>query len=71
MAEAQRVARVTEIIAGSPKGFDDAVSVGFARASKTLRGITGMRVIEFRVAVENGKIIEYRVRLEVIFLLEK
>jgi flavin-binding protein dodecin len=30
-----------------------------------------MRVIEFRVAVENAKIVEYRVRLEVIFLLEK
>ena len=71
MAEEDRVARVTEIIAGSPKGFDDAVSVGFARASKTLRGITGMRVIECRVAVENAKIVEYRVRLEVIFLLEK
>jgi flavin-binding protein dodecin len=71
MAEKQRVARVTEIIAGSPKGFDDAVSIGFARASKTLRGITGMRVMEFRVAVENAKIVEYRVRLEVIFLLEK
>ena len=71
MAEKDRVARVTEIIAGSPRGFDDAVSVGFARASKTLRGITGMRVIEFRVAVENAKIVEYRVRLEVIFLLEK
>ncbi len=71
MAERQRVARVTEIITGSPKGFDDAVNLGFARANKTLRGITGMRVIEFRVAVENAKIIEYRVRLEIIFLLEK
>ena len=65
-----RVARVTEIIAGSPKSFDDAVKIGFARATKTLRGITGMRVAEFRVAVENSKIIEYRVRLEVIFVLE-
>jgi flavin-binding protein dodecin len=65
-----RVARVTEIIAGSQKGFEEAVKVGFARATKTLRGITGMRVIEFRVAVENSKIIEYRVRLEVIFVLE-
>ena len=71
MAEKERVARVTEIIAGSPKGFEDAVNVGFARASKTLRGITGMRVIEFRVAVEKAKIVEYRVRLEVIFILEK
>jgi len=71
MPEKERVARVTEIIAGSPKSFDEAVKVGFTRASKTLRGITGMRVVEFRVAVENAKIIEYRVRLEVIFLLEK
>jgi flavin-binding protein dodecin len=69
MAE-PRVARVTEIIASSPKGFDDAVKVGFARAIKTLRGITGMRIVESRVAVENNKIIEYRVRLEVIFVLE-
>ncbi len=69
MAE-PRVARVTEIIAGSSKGFEDAVKVGFARATKTLRGITGIRIMEFRVAIENSKIIEYRVRLEVIFVLE-
>ncbi len=70
MAVDPRVARVTEIIAGSPKGFEDAVKIGFARATKTLRGITGMRVVEFRVAIENSKIVEYRVRLEVIFVLE-
>jgi dodecin len=40
-------------------------------ANKTLRGITGMRVVEFRVAVEKAKIVEYRVRLEIIFILEK
>jgi len=70
MAEKERVARVTEIIAGSPKGFEDAVNVGFARASKTLRGITGMRVVEFRVAVEKGKITEYRVTMRVTFVLK-
>jgi flavin-binding protein dodecin len=70
MAEKERVARVTEVTAGSPKGFDDAIKVGFTRATKTLRGITGLRVLELRVAVENQKIVEYRVRLEVIFLLE-
>ncbi len=71
MADQERVARVTEIIAGSPKSFEDAVKAGFARANKTLRGITGMKVVEFRVSVEKGKILEYRVRLEVIFVLEK
>ncbi len=65
-----RVARVTEIIAGSPKSFEDAIQVGFKRASKTLRGITGMRVAEQRARVEDGKIVEYRVTLEVIFVLE-
>ncbi len=70
MAAEPRVARVTEIIAGSPKSFEDAVKVGFARATKTLRGITGLRVVEMRVAIENSKLVEYRVRMEVIFVLE-
>ncbi len=65
-----RVARVTEIIAASPKSFDDAIQTGFARATKTLRGITGLRIVEQRVAVEDSKIREYRVRMEVIFVLE-
>lgn len=65
-----RVARVTEIIAASPKSFDDAITAGFKRATKTLRGITGIKVIEQRLAVESNKIVEYRVRLEVIFVLE-
>jgi len=65
-----RVARVTEIIAASPKSFEDAIQVGFTRAAKTLRGITGLRVMEMRVAVEDAKIVEYRVRMEVIFVLE-
>jgi flavin-binding protein dodecin len=65
-----RVARITEIIAASSKSFDDAIQVGFSRASKTLRGITGLRVLEQRVSVEDTKITEYRVRMEVIFVLE-
>jgi flavin-binding protein dodecin len=65
-----RVARVTEIIGASNKGFDDAIKVGFERASRTLRNITGLRVLEQRVAVEDHKLTEYRVRMEVIFLLE-
>lgn len=66
----KRVARVTEIIAASPVGFDDAVKVGFERASKTLRGITGLKILEQRVSVDDNQIIEYRVRLEVVFVLE-
>jgi flavin-binding protein dodecin len=66
----KRVARVTDIIAASPVGFDDAIKVGFERATRTLRGITGMKVLEQRIAVDDSNIAEYRVRLEVIFVLE-
>lgn len=44
--------------------------VGFKRASKTLRGITGLRVKDQRCSVEDGKITEFRVTLDVIFVLE-
>jgi len=66
----ERIARVTEIIAASPVSFDEAIKAGFRRANRTLRGITGVRVLEQRVSVKDGKIDEYRVRLEVIFVLE-
>ncbi|MDY7037803.1 MAG: dodecin family protein [Thermodesulfobacteriota bacterium] len=66
----ERVARVSEVIAGSPISFEDAIKVGFERANRTLRSITGMRILEQRVSVKDEKIEEYRVRMEVIFLLE-
>lgn len=66
----ERVARVSEVIAASPISFDEAVKAGFERANSTLRNITGLRIIEQRVSVDDGKISEYRVRMEVIFVLE-
>jgi hypothetical protein len=64
------VARVTEIIASSPDGFREAVEMGVARASQTLRNLTGLEVLAKRVKVERGLIAEYRVEMKVIFLLE-
>jgi flavin-binding protein dodecin len=68
---APQVARVTQAIAESPVSFEDALQVGFKRATETLRGITGLRVLEQRISVKDNKIAAYRVRFEVIFLLEK
>lgn len=65
-----RVARITQVIAASPRSFEDAVQLAFERANKTLRNITGMRVTEFRVMCEAGQIQEYRITAEVIFVLE-
>ncbi|MFP3868109.1 MAG: dodecin family protein [Desulfobacteraceae bacterium] len=70
MANQNNVARVTHVIAESSTSFEDAVRVGFERANKTLRGITGLRIAEQRVSVKDGKIETFRVRMEVIFILE-
>lgn len=64
------VARVTEIIASSPKSFDDAVKVGIKRACKTLKNVKGAWVKSQKVVVDKDKITEYRVNLEVTFVLK-
>ena len=64
------VARVTEIIASSRKGFEDAVEEGVKRASETLKNVEAAWVKDQKVIVRDGKIAEYRVVLKVTFVLE-
>ena len=64
------VARVTKITASSPSGFQEAVNEGLARAASTLHGITGLEVVAMKAKVENGQISEYRVTIEVTFVLD-
>lgn len=64
------VARVTKITASSTKGFEAAVTAGLKRASKTVRGITGLHIVDQKASVKNGKVDEYRVTMELTFVLE-
>ena len=65
------VARVTEIIASSPKGFEDAINEGLRRANKTLRGLTGLEVTAMKAKIVKGKITEYRAQMNITFILEE
>ena len=64
------VARVTKITASSNKGWEDAANEGLKRASSTVRGITGLEIVSQKAKVEGGKIAEFRVTMEVTFVLE-
>ncbi len=64
------VAKVTEIISSSKKGFEDAIEKGIERANKTLENVKGAWISEQKVVVENGKITEYRVTLRLTFVLK-
>jgi flavin-binding protein dodecin len=67
---AMSVARITEISAGSPTSFEDAIRTGVDRANKTLRNVRGAWVKEQQVVVENEAIKEFRVNLMVTFVLD-
>jgi flavin-binding protein dodecin len=64
------IAKVTEIIASSKQGFEDAVVKGVERADKTLSNVQGAWIAEQKVVVEKGKIVEYRVTMRVTFVLK-
>ena len=63
------VARVSEIISGSPTSFDDAIKAGVAIAAKTLKNVQGAWVQDQELILDDGSIKEYRVHLKVTFVL--
>lgn len=65
------VAKVEEISAVSNKSFEDAIKVGLARATKTLRNVKGAWVKEQYIKLDdNGGVAEYQVNMKVTFVLE-
>jgi hypothetical protein len=64
------IAKVSEISATSSKSFEDALSLGIARAHKTLRNVRSAWVKEQQVRVRDGAITEYQVNLMVTFVID-
>lgn len=64
------VAKITEITATSEESFEDAVRQGIAKASETVRNISGAWVKEQNVMIDNGTVAGFRVDLKVTFVLD-
>jgi flavin-binding protein dodecin len=61
------VGKVSEIIGSSPSSFEAAAESVLLRANRTLRGITGIEVVEKSLKIKADVITEYRVRLRLSF----
>ena len=59
--------KVIEIIGGSEKSWDDAAKKAVEIAAKSLKEIRVAEVKELDMRVEEGKVVEYRVKLRVSF----
>jgi flavin-binding protein dodecin len=64
------VAKITELSATSNKSFEDAIQQGIERATKTLRNVKSAWIKDMRVSIENGKVAEYQVNMQVTFVLD-
>ena len=61
------VIKVVELMANSPKSWEDATKNAIARASKSIKNIKSAYVQSQSVRVEKGKVVEFRVNLKVSF----
>jgi flavin-binding protein dodecin len=69
-AKGPAVVRVVEMVGVSTKSWSDAAQRVVARASETMRHITGLDVVHSSAVVRDGKIIEYHVNVKIAFIVE-
>ncbi|MBN8969868.1 MAG: dodecin domain-containing protein [Rhizobiales bacterium] len=65
------VAKVIEITSLSQKSFEDAITEGVKRASKTIDNIEGAWIKEQNVQIKDGKVIGFRVNMNLTFILDE
>lgn len=58
---------INEVVGTSTKSWEDAAKLAIETASKNIEDIRVGEVLRQDVTVENGKIINYRVRLNISF----
>ncbi len=63
----QGAVKVIEIIGISNESFEDAVQQGIAKASESIKGITGVEVMKTSAKVSNGKVSSYHANMKVAF----
>jgi flavin-binding protein dodecin len=61
------VYRVTEVIGTSAQSWEDAAKNAVGTAAGTLRDLRIAEVVKLDVKIEDGKVIEFRTRLQLSF----
>jgi flavin-binding protein dodecin len=64
------VYKVVELIGTSPKSWEEAAANAVATASKTLRDLRIAEVVEMDMQIEDGKVVNYRTKINLSFKYE-
>ena len=65
------VIKTIDLVGVSTESWRDAATQALAEASKTLRGIEGMEVLETSAVVDGDKIKEYHTHVRIKFRIER
>ncbi|MBD3427097.1 MAG: dodecin domain-containing protein [Candidatus Omnitrophica bacterium] len=65
------IVKVIEVLAQSPKGWEDAANQALAEAGRSVNNIENIYIKEFQAIVEDNKITQYRVNAKISFVVEK
>ncbi len=68
---AESVYVVNEIVGTSTKSWEDAARLAIETAAKSVKDLRIGEVVKQDVTVENGKVVNYRVRINVSFKYHK
>jgi flavin-binding protein dodecin len=68
---AESVYRVTELVGVSSESWEAAARNAIETAAKSLRNLRIAEAHRFDVTIEDGKVVNYRVRLNVSFKFEQ
>lgn len=64
------IMKVIEVMAESPKSWEDATKNGVERATKSIDGISSAWVKDQSVKIEDGKVTAFRVTLKISFAVK-
>jgi len=62
--------KVIEVLAESDTSFDDAAQQAVDQAAKSVRNIKSVYIKDMTAAVENDKVVKYRINAKISFLLD-
>jgi flavin-binding protein dodecin len=65
------VIKTIDLVGVSNESWTDAAEQALSEASKTIRGIDAMDVLETSCKVENGSIVEYLTHVRIKFRIER
>ncbi len=64
-----KIVKVIEVLAQSTKSWEDATNTAIKEASKSIKDIKSINIVNTSAKVENNKIVKYRITAQISFVV--